>query len=271
MKTNKPTRIWVVWRTLKLIAATLRILFISKIEQQYPENLPKEGPLLIAINHFTTAEEAGAVFHCQQGYVSLLYKKELEDGGNPLTFIFGRVSKVFLRWSGFTPTRREIKETRAVDMTKEALRMGWRLLFTPERTSRNHTSLIYAKGRGTQRIAMGLDCLVAPVAVENGKGALKNGLLSYIRPLGFLPFLKFARNWRKHVIIIRYGPVFRFNDLGLNLEIDPEGERATTELMIRIGALLPVEQRGYYTGTIEKFLASDDLDVGFYKEVQSRF
>src|SRR3989304_3255005 len=231
---------WLIWRTLKLAAAALRRLFFDEVIERFPENSPKSGPLLAGLNHFELVEEAGGLLYLQEDHVSLLYKKDLEEAGNPLTWVFAKViklislgkkdptwgdnpikwafakvSKFFLRGAGFVPTRREVRETTAVDMTVQALHQGWRIMAMPEGTSRGHDGLIYAKRRGTQRIAMQVNCLVIPVAVEGGKNALWDGLRSWL-------FLA-----KKHTLIIRRGLPFRFSDLGLSLENDPGGERAT--------------------------------------------
>ena len=272
---------WLIWRILKLAAAILRVLFIGGVTKHFPENLPPVGPALIGVNHSTTAEEAGGVFHVEEGHISMLYKKELEERDNPfkwvsakvrkfflkrelgevdnpLKWVFAKVSKFFLRGAGFVPTRREVRETTAIDMTVQALHQGWRIMAMPEGTSRGHDGLIYAKRRGTQRIAMQVDCPVIPVAVEGGKGALWDGLRSYF-------FLA-----KKHDLVICYGLPFRFSDLGLNLENDPSGERATFELMVRIGAMLPKRLRGYYTDGVDQFLASDAPDAEFYRKLQRK-
>lgn len=143
-----------IWRILKLVAATLRLLFIRKVYRYFPENMPQKGPLIIGVNHSTTAEEAGGLFHVEKGHISILYKKDLEEGRNPLTWLLGKVSKFFLQEAGFIPTRREVKETKATNMVVQALRQNWRVMAMPEGTSRGHNSLIYAKRRGTQKIAI---------------------------------------------------------------------------------------------------------------------
>lgn len=274
---------WLIWRVLKLVAATLRNLFIEDIIEHFPENFPKSGPLIAGLNHFELVEEAGGILYLQEGHVSLLYKKDLEESGNPVRGVFAdaikvfslgkkklrgkdsflnwvraKVTKFFFRRAGFVPTKREVKETTAIDMTVQALRQGWRIMAMPEGTSRDHTGLIHAKRRGTQRIAIQLDCPVIPVAVEGSKNALRDGLGSYL-------FLA-----KKHTLIFTYGPPFRFSGLGLNLENDPEGEQATFELMVRIGAMLPKRLRGYYTDGVDQFLASDATDAEFYRKLQRK-
>ncbi len=260
MRKKRAVRWFAAYLLLRIVARTLRLIVAKGVTEIGRETLPKNGPVFIHINHFTTAEEAGVVLdRFPNKGLHVLYKSELETGKNPLTYVIGAfIVRPVLRLAGFIPTRREIKETVAVDKARFVLSQRGFLMAMPERTSR-HNTLIEAKGRGTARLAMEYDCPVLPVGVSGAKSAIVNGLKSYL-------FLG-----KKQQLTIAYGLPFCLSRLGLNLENDPNGEQAMTAIMVRIGALLPRYLWGFYEEDIDKFLASSAFDVDHYRAIQSRF
>lgn len=288
MRKRRVIRWFAAYLMLRIIARSLRLLVAKGVTEMGRESLPTSGPLFLHINHFTTAEEAGVVLdRFPNKGLHVLYKSDLEGGefskivadskkifnlrlkSKPkelgkvtvglLNYIIGSlIVRPILRLAGFIPTRREIKETVAVDKARFVIDQKGFLMAMPERTSR-HDTLIEARGRGTARLCMESDCPILPVGVSGAKSAIVNGLKSYLR-LG-----------RKQHLTIAYGLPFRLSQLELNLENDPDGLLATTAIMVRVGALLPRYLWGYYEREIEEFLASNAFDVGHYQRIQSRF
>jgi hypothetical protein len=259
MRKKRVTRWFAAYLLLRVIARSLKLLTTKEVFEINKEYLPRRGPVFMHTNHFTTAEEAGVILDRLSQGIHILYKADLETGKNPLTWVMGGLLvRPVLRLAGFIPTRREVKETTAVEKVCFVIERKGYILAMPERTSR-HDTLIEGRGRGTARLAMQYNCVVLPIGVSGAKGAIVNGLLSYLR-LG-----------RKQKITIAYGRPLLLSQLGIDLQNDPTGEQATTEIMVRIGALLPKSLWGYYHERIEEFLNSEVFDVGHYREVQSRF
>lgn len=258
MRRKRVVRSLAFYLLIRVIARTLKLLLTKNVVEIGKDNIPTKGPVFAHTNHLTTAEEAGIILDRLGQSIHVLYKADLESGKNPLTWVVGFfIVKPVLRLAGFIPTRRGIKETTAVEKVEDVIAQeGW-LLAMPERTSR-HTELVEGRGKGTARIAMQYDCPVWPIGVSGAKGAIVNGLKSYVG-LG-----------KKHVITVAYGRPFLLRELGLTLNNDPTGEKATTEIMVRIGALLPRNLWGYYEREITEFLESNIFDASFYQETQSR-
>ena len=256
MEEKKVFTWWPIWFIVKTVARSLRIV-VAWREEYGKENIPQTGMLIEHCSHFTTAEEAGIIFDLSPRRLYLMYKKDLETGTNLPTRLAGYFVKFFLRGAGFIPTERGVKDGgTAVAQARWALKQGHAVLAMPERTSRQPV-LIEASGKGTARLAMELDCPIQPIAVIGAPHAITHGLLAWLR---LYPRQKL------HII---YGLPFRFSQLGLNLENDPTGKNATTACMVRIGAMLPKQFRGFYTQTVEEFLTSDAFDIDYYRKLQT--
>lgn len=239
-------------RVLWLVAFVLKSALVKKIIEFHRENVPKQGPLIVASNHVSTGEDPGVILLFFPDII-ILYKKELEEGKNPLTFLFGLVARLLMRGAMFIPVRRGEKELTGISQMHQALSSGARILGLPEGTSRGHTVLIEAKRKGICREAMAANCPVLPVALYDTPHALTDGLLFKGR----------------HTVKVIYGKPLLFSKLELTLENDPTGEKATTALMSRIAAMLPSEKRGFYSTHAFDFLSGQDPDVSFYRNLQS--
>lgn len=229
----------------------LKTAFIASIEEFNRENVPEAGKLIVCPNHFSTGEDPAILYNLLGEKLTIIYKKSLE-GTNLLDLLPGLFVRISLRLVGFIPASREEKDPKAVaKINYVLLNDGW-ILGMPEGTSR-HTELVEGRRKGLAREALRLDCPILPVALYGTAHALTDGL--------------FGRG--KHKISVIYGKRLRLADLGITLENDPTGKRGTTAIMVRIGAMLPEQRRGYYAQEVEKFLASNDLDADYYRSLQS--
>lgn len=265
-KREKVLLVLAAWLVLKVGVHILRRIAAGSVKQVHRENFPKTGALLVLLNHFASSGEEFGILIQQLGRkVHVVYKSELEKG------LLGLFTKLFLRAAEMIPTKRGKRGEgiQAEERIRAILEGGEVVAAAAEGTSR-HQSLIRAKRRGLGRIAVELDCLVLPVAIHNATSALVNGLLSYLRltSLGFL-----SRGRRRQDIRVFYGAPIRMSDLGIDFRTDPEGlegQTAINAIMIRIGAMLPTEQRGEYAEDVSNFLeASNDPDADFYRKIQS--
>lgn len=251
MRTAKAVFRFLTRRILWLVAFVLKSLLVKKVIEFHRENVPEQGSLIIATNHVSSGEDPGVILLSFPDIV-ILYKKELEEGSNPLTFVFGQIARLFLRGAGFIPVRRDEKALSGINHMHQVLSSSGRILGLPEGTSRGHTALIEAKRKGVCREAMAANCPVLPVALYDTPNALTDGL--------------FFRG--RHIVKVIYGKPLLFSDLGISFENDPTGEKATTALMSRIASMLPPEKRGFYSRSAFNFLSGQDPDVGYYRSLQ---
>ncbi len=259
----------VVWQPFFRLVLLGVILFLKRLLLKSEtvigkENVPKKGSVLVLTNHFTTGEEAGLLFYyltlikgLMQVY--LLYKKELEEGTNLLTKLGGLVALIVLRGAGFRPTRREHKDEVASAWTAKKLDQKKTVLGMPEGTSR-HPGLIIAKRKGLARIALKGNHPITPAAIPNGAKAISDGLKYWSS--------RFKID-KRHDLITIFGKTFYLSDLGITLENDPTGERATTEIMVRVGSMLPKDLWGEYGSAIADYLKSDQPHAAYYRDLRA--
>lgn len=185
------------------------------------ENLPsrERGGMIIAMNHISWVDipVVGSLVPFSHR-LSWLGKAE----------IFAHpVSGWFFRTMNVIPIRRGKRDIAALDASVEALRAGAVLLIFPEGT-RSRSGVLQAGRGGAVRLAMQAGVPIVPTAViGTERGAW--GTFSF-RP-----------------VQLRFGSPYYVNQTS-DGKIPPAlMDQLTTEMMQRIAALLPEEQRGAYT------------------------
>jgi 1-acyl-sn-glycerol-3-phosphate acyltransferase len=263
-KRQKALLVLATWLALKAVTHVLRGIAVRSVKQINKDSFPKTGALLIPINHFAgKGEEFGILIQQLGRKIYFVYKSDLEKG------LLGPFVRLFLRGVGIPTKRGKRGEgVEAEEKIKAVLEEDSVVAAAPEGTSR-HKGLIRARRRGIGRIAVELDCPVLPVAIHNANGALVNGLLSYPR-LTFLGFL--FRGKRRQDIKVIFGALIKMSELRIDFKDDPEelqGQAATDAMMIRVGAMLPLKDRGEYEEDINEFLEKSNApDADFYRKLQ---
>jgi 1-acyl-sn-glycerol-3-phosphate acyltransferase len=192
-----------------------RILFDYRVHGL--ENVPREGPLIVAINHASFADPlmAGAFI---PRHITMMGKVELFR--KP---IFG----LLVRMYGAFPVRRGEGDLQAVRRSLEVLRSGGALLLAPEGTRSKDGKL--QRGReGTALIALRTGATILPVAIWGPKYLWKN--------------LARLRRTKVEMVI---GEPFRLESPSRRPNRQQLRE-LTDEIMRRIAILMPPELRGAY-------------------------
>jgi 1-acyl-sn-glycerol-3-phosphate acyltransferase len=191
---------------------------LTKVEVKNLENIPQNGPYILAPNHLSRADPPLLFIYFGgkdiTGWVANKYRRNLFFGslvqlGNPIFIRRGEVDR------------------QAIDAAVEALRAGKIFGLSPEGTRSRVGSLIRGK-TGIAYLADAAQVPILPVAIT-GTDTLFHDLLRLRRP---------------H-ISVTFGQLFHLPPL------DPGDRNAglrtnTDEVMCRIAALLPESYRGVY-------------------------
>lgn len=193
-----------------------RLVFppVLKIELRGLENVPRTGPLLVAINHSSFLDPilVGAYFPRD-----VIMMSKVENMRNPL---YGWLVRLY----GAFPVRRGEADTQAVKIALRLLRRGQAVLMAPEGT-RSPDGRLQAGRPGTVLLARRTGALVLPTAIWEPQRLWYN-----------------LARLRRTPVTLAVGQPIRFQEGG-----DRETLQAQTDrLMLRLAELLPPELRGPY-------------------------
>jgi 1-acyl-sn-glycerol-3-phosphate acyltransferase len=199
------------------LAKALKVGMGWKVTVTGAENVPTEGPAILAINHAGYLDFVFSAWACvfeRKRWVRFLAKKEVFDNA---------VAGPLMRGMKHIPVDRHKEPARALDLAVEALKRGEVVGTFPEATI--NRSFVPSKGKtGTVRMAQAGGAPILPVAVWGSHRIMTKG-----RP----------RNMQRGVaILVKIGPP-------LELAADEDPRRATERLMAAIKALLEEAQQEY--------------------------
>ena len=184
------------------------------------ENIPRNGPLVIVINHIGLLDPV-AVLATFPRLVIPMAKKEAFD--MPL---LGRFMKMF----GTIPVHRDGIDVNAIKMALKVLKQGGVLLLAPEGTRSSNHKMQPAKD-GVAMLAMRSNANILPIAVT-GTSRIK----THFTRLKRVP------------ITLTVGTPFRIQlSNGRKRPTHSEMSALTDQVMYRVAALLPAEYRGVYS------------------------
>lgn len=192
---------------------------ILKIEAPNLGEIPPKGPLLGTANHINFLDVPIILSHLYPRPTTVLAKKETWN--NPI------LSFLFNIWDGI-PIDREIADFAAFKKSKQALREGKILAFSPEGTRTGDGGLIRAKP-GVAMLAIQCDVPIQPVAY-----------------FGHEHFWQDIKRLKRSKMTIKVGKRFRINLNGQNKNKETYQDVADA-IMIEIAKLMPEEYHGYYT------------------------
>lgn len=223
---------------LKFTRFLLRFLlrWLAHVEVLGRENIPTGGNFIIASNHIGLVDAFLPFYIIDNTNLVLLVGEKWEK--NWATRWLGRGLN-FLFVDRFNP---DLKAIRAVIAR---MKKGEILVITPEGTRSKLGYLIEGKP-GVSYLAAKLGYPLLPVGISGSFDEIFFGQLKHLR--------------RPHVIV-SIGPVFSLPPLPAEaLRRDQALLDDTDEIMCRIAALIPVEQRGFYAGhpRLKEFLSGPD-------------
>lgn len=202
---------------------------LTHLEYQGLEHLPVSGPLIVATNHLSRVD------------IPVLFNNPIR--GDITALVTDKYKyHWFMQWFCESAEGIWIDRTRAdfgaFREGMEVLKAGRSLGIAPEGTRSQNGGMLEGKP-GTVLLALRAGCPVVPVAQW---GTEKT-------------FSDLARFRRAH-ITARFGPAFTFPPLERENREETMA-RYTTEMMLRIAALLPEEYRGFYRDhpRLKEFLA----------------
>jgi 1-acyl-sn-glycerol-3-phosphate acyltransferase len=217
--------------TRRFCNSVVRILakILLKLEVIGLENVPLEGPLILAMTHtnFLDPALAGAVTPRE-----VVIMSKIENFRNPL---FG----IIVRLYGAFPVRRGEVDRQAIRRSLEVLADGEALLMAPEGT-RSGDGRLQKGHAGMTFIALRADAPILPMTIIGGEHFWAN--LSRLR--------------RTPVKIV-IGKVFRFSSAQKRVGREIMS-KMTEEGMYQLASLLPPERRGVYSdldSATEEYLA----------------
>ncbi|MFQ5812572.1 MAG: lysophospholipid acyltransferase family protein [Anaerolineae bacterium] len=217
--------------TRRFCNSVLRILFriLLKLEIVGLENVPPEGPLILAITHtnFLDPALAGGVMPRE-----VVIMSKIENFRHPILGIIVRLYGAF-------PVRRGEVDRQAIRRSLEVLASGEALLMAPEGT-RSGDGRLQQGHDGMTFIALRADAPILPMAITGGEHFWAN--LSRLR---------------RTPIKIVIGKVFRFSP-GWQRVGRAITSKMTEEAMYQLASLLSPERRGVYSdldSATEKHLA----------------
>lgn len=203
-------------RFAKLILRGLMAIFLD-YEVVGLENVPRKGPLIVAINHMNFLDPVMATVFIPRDTVSMA-KAELF--GSPV------VGLVFRLYGAFPVRRGEIDRT-ALRKAMAALKEGKALLMAPEGTRGGDWRLTKARD-GVAYVALQASVPILPVAISGSERFWKE--------------LARLRRTKTRVVV---GEPFVLLPREDRVSREQLSEM-TTEAMYRLAALLPPEYRGIY-------------------------
>jgi 1-acyl-sn-glycerol-3-phosphate acyltransferase len=198
------------------------ILFTTRCEVRHRENIPPEGPFLVAANHLSVGDPV--LIGCYMGRkVVFMAKEEL---------FRNRLSSYFVRSFGAFPVYRGRSNLEAFRQANRVLKRGQILGMFPEGKRSQNNSLLPAL------------CGAALIAYHNKVPILPVGITGSekIRGLSWL--------WHRPKVILNVGQPFLLPDRGPSLKKE-QLEELTDIIMNHIAGLLPEQYQGNYGRTIQ--------------------
>ena len=230
-------RPWFYYFGNAFLRAAFRILL--RVNLRGLENIPREGPVVIAISHSSFLDPliAGAYSPCD-----VVPMAKIEAFNMP---VIGWI----IRWYGAFPVRRGEVDITAVKTALRILQSGQMLIIAPE-GHRSETGSLQEGREGAIILSLRSGAPILPVAVWGGKPFWKN----------------LTRFHRTEINCFIGKPVLPNVNGKLNRE---QITGMSHELMLRIAEMMPPEIRGYYTnwsGPTSGYLKPFDGSVQVKKE-----
>ena len=206
-------------KILQSLVRFVGIPLLAKVETiTGQENIPKNGPAIIMINHIALIDPIVILPFINRRITPLA---KIEVYNYPVVGIFPRI------W-GVIPVRREEVDRYAITKALEVLKAGEIILVAPEGT------------RGPQ-LKQGKEG-IAYLTSRSGAPIVPTAVCGTI---GF-PALRFSHRWREPGAVIRFGKAFRFHPEYQHARLE-QLRQMTDEAMYILAGMLPPKQRGFYS------------------------
>ena len=206
-------------------AGRLAYRLLARPEVHGLENVPPRGPYLIAFNHSSIFDPPFLIAHWPAAPEVLAEADLWQEKGR----------RMWVRLYGGIPIHRGQYDRKALENTLTALRAGARLMIAPE--GRVNSGLGLLQGR------LGLGWILSQAAVPVVPVGITGSTLEFMRKL---------RAGERPRVIMRIGRTME------SVPVDGRDkaamQRRVDAVMAQIAALLPQEERGFYTEMAEGLL-----------------
>ena len=199
----------------------LVVPLIARLRTEGVANVPRTGPVILAVNHIHWTDIPLVALHVPR---ITHYMAKIELFGKP-------VLGGYIRKMGAFPVRRGEGDREAIRTAERLLAEGEMVAIFPEGHRSDYGPLIPAHP-GAGYIALRAGVPIVPVAISGTRQIFKGFHYGPFRPK----------------VTIRYGKPFT---LGAGGRVTKEAlGPATDDIMRRIAAMLPPEQRGAYAAAV---------------------
>lgn len=210
----------------KIIISIIQIFFklACRVTFEGLENLPKDGPLIITVNHLGTIDAPLILSHPTfSKHPNLIVPVAKAHRKNPMyRFLIKQADFIWL--DRVNPDITSLKEIfRRLENTPSLM------VIAPEGTRNPAGALIEAKP-GAVFIAAKAGAKIVPAAITNTQDKL---------------IIQSFKKFKRHPIGIKIGPPYAIPDIPRKNK-DEFMKEYTDEIMCQIAALLPEEYRGFY-------------------------
>jgi 1-acyl-sn-glycerol-3-phosphate acyltransferase len=228
----KQTRMQKIARQIIHLLCRVLIFLLTKREVKGRENVPEHGPLLVASNHISMAD---------QYFIAVNIKRRMMYMAKEELFRHRPISLVVQAFGAF-PVRRGLIDRRSLGQANQVLDSGLALFMFPEGT-RSKDAKLQPAFTGLALIALDNNVPILPVGVTGLENVRKG------------PFWWVVHRYQVHVVI----------NIGRPFYLPPQKGKITKEklremadfIMERIAELLPPEYRGYYARRVSQNVTED--------------
>jgi 1-acyl-sn-glycerol-3-phosphate acyltransferase len=232
MTTIKQTRMQKIVRQLIHLLCRVLIFLLTKREVKGRDNVPEQGPLLVATNHLGMAD---------QYFIAVNIKRRMMYMAKEELFRHRPISLLVQAFGAF-PVRRGLIDRRSLGQANQILNSGLALFMFPEGT-RSKDAKLQPAFTGSALIALDNNVPILPIGITGLENVSKGPLWWIVHRYQVTVGINIGRPF--------YLPVQKG-------KITKEKLRDMADfIMERIAELLPPEYRGYYAGRVSQNATED--------------